>query len=151
MSELINRVSKNYKIFAASCKVLANIDWFGNYVIHTITDKELQYISEARNVEQYINRFIEVIKDNVLKNVSDINTIKWNIKRFDETISLHFLIREVGKILEKFIKLELTKKYPYHVYHINKHNINFDKTIVIEITNDNKTIFLANINVEPFI
>lgn len=144
-------ISKTYQIISTTCKVLLNIDWFGNYKINKITDKELQYISKARNIEEYLNRLIEIIKDNVLKNVSDINTIKWNVKGFDDTISLHFLVREVSKILEQFIKLELTKKYPHYAYHINKHNTNFNKTLVIEITNNNKTIFVANISVEPFI
>lgn len=147
MTELV----KTYQIFAASCKVLSRIDWLGNHHIHSVTEKDIQYIGEARNVNQYFRRFIEVIKERVLKNVSNINTVKWNVKGFDETISLHFLIREVGKILEKFIKAELTKKYPYYSYNINNHNINFDKTIVVEITNNDKIICIANITVEPFI
>ena len=151
MSEIVNRVTKNYQFLSATCKVLATTDWFGNYIINNITDKDLQYIGESRTVEQYIQRFIEIIKDSVLKNVSDINTIKWKIKGFDETISLHFLIREVGKILEKFIKIELTKKYPYYANQIDKHNTNFYKTLVIEITKNNKTIFIANMSFEPFI
>ena len=60
-------------------------------------------------------------------------------------------VREVGKILEKFIKSYLKKIYPYYAYHIDNHNTNFDKTIVIEITNNDKRIFIANITVEPFI
>ena len=144
-------LTKNYQIIATSCKVLANIDWFGYHTIHSITDKEIQYVGEAKNIEQYLKRFIEIIKDTVLKNISNINGIKWNIKGFDETIGLHLLIREVGRILEKFIKAKLIKKYPYDTYNINKHNINFDKTIIIEITNNDKIILIANISLEPFI
>ena len=143
--------SKTYQIVVASCKVLTRVDWTGNYIIDKITDKELQYIGEARNVQQYLRRFIEIVKDKVLKNISNINFIKWHVKGFDETISLHFLVREIGKILEKFIKLELTKKYPQFAYDINKHNIDFNKTLVVEITNNNKIIFIANLTVEPFL
>ena len=140
-----------YNIITATCNVLAKIDWFGNYTIHKITNKDLQYIGNAKNIEEFINRFIEIVKDNVLKKVSNINSIRWNIRGFDETNGFHFLIKEVGKILEQFIKLELTKKHPYYAYEINKHNTNFDKTIVVEITNNNKIIFIANISVEQFI
>ena len=151
MTHVVNNVTKTYQIFAATCKVLSKIDWLGNHHIHSVTEKDLQYVGKAKNIEQYLNRFIEVIKERVLKNVSNINTVRWNIKGFDETISLHILIREVGKILEKFIKLELTKKYPHYAYHIDKHNINFNKTIVIEITNNDKIILIANLTVEPFL
>jgi len=147
----MTHVVKTYQVFAATCKILSRIDWLGNHHIYSVTEKDLQYMGKARNVEQYLNRFIEIIKDRVLKNVSDINKITWNIKGFDETISLHILIREVGKILEKFIKLELTKKYPHYAYHIDKHNVNFNKTLVIEITNNDKIILIANLTVEPFL
>ena len=151
MSTIIEKFTKNYQIISATCKVLVDIDWFGNYKINSISNKDIQYIGQAKNIEQYVKRFIEIVKDNVLKNVSDINSIKWHIKGFDETISLHMFVREVGKILEKFIKSYLKKIYPYYAYHIDNHNTNFDKTIVIEITNNDKRIFIANITVEPFI
>jgi hypothetical protein len=130
---------------------LAKIDWFGNYTIHKITNKDLQYIGNAKNIEDFINRFVEIVKDNVLKKVSNINSIKWNIRSFDETNGFHLFMKEVGKILEKIIKLELTKKHPYYAYEINKHNINFDKTIVVEIIDNDKIIFIVNISVEQII
>jgi hypothetical protein len=144
-------IVKTYQIFTATCKVISRIDWLGNHNILNISEKDLQYVGEATNIDQYIKRFIETIKDHVLKNVSNITTVRWNIKGFDETISLHFLLREVGRILEKFIKLELTKKYPQFAQNINDTNINFNKTIVIEITNNDKIIFTANLTVEPFL
>lgn len=144
-------IIKTYQVFAATCKVLSRIDWLGNHHIHSVTEKDLQYVGQATNIDQYLKRFIEIVKERVIKNISNINDVKWNIQGFDETISLHLLIREVGKILEKFIKIELTKKYPHYAYLIDKNNINFNKTLVIEITNNDKIIFLANITVEPFI
>lgn len=147
MSDLM----KNYQIIAATCKVLSNIDWNGYHTLHNITNKDIQYIGEAKNIQQYLKRFIEIVKDNVLKNISNINDIKWKIKGFDDTIGLHLLIREVGKILEQFIKYKLTEKYSYDAYHISKHHINYDKTIIIEMTQNNEIILIANISVEPFI
>jgi hypothetical protein len=144
-------IIKSYQIISATCKVLAKIDWTGNYVLDKISDKELQFIGEARTPEQYFRRFIEIVKDLVLKKISNINSVKWNVKGFDETISLHYFVREIGKILEKFIKLELTQKYPQFAHNINNHNVDFNKTLVVEITNNDKTIFIANITVEPFI
>jgi len=147
MTELV----KYYQTFAATCNLQANIDWLGNYKINKITNQELKYLGEARNIEQYMKRLVEVIKDNVLKNVSDINTVKWNIKGFDENISLHFLVREVSKILDKFMKKKLIQKYPYIANNINKSYIDFNKSLVIEITNNNKIIFLANISIQSFL
>lgn len=144
-------IIKNNNILMATCKVLANIDWFGNYKLYNINEKDFQYVSEATNIEDYFNRFIEIVKDRILRNISDINNIKWDIKGFDESISLHYFVREVAKILEKFIKVKLAKKYPYYAYHIDKHNINFDKTIVIQITNNDKIILLATICIEHFL
>ncbi len=151
MTDFVHKFTKTYQIISATCKVLTKIDWRGNYIIDKILDKELEYIGEARNVEQYFKRFIELVKDHVFKKVSNINTVKMNVKGFDETISLHYFVREIGKILEKFIKLELTKKYPQFTHNINKHTIDFNKTLVIEITNNDKTIFIANLTVEPFL
>ena len=34
--------------------------------------------------------------------------------------------------LEKFIKSYLKKIYPYYAYHIDNHNTNFDKPVIIE-------------------
>ena len=147
----MSEVVKTYQNIGAKCKFLANIDWIGNYKIHSISEKDIQYIGEARNIDQYLKRFIDLVKELVLKNVSDINTIRWNIKGFDESISLHFLIREVSKILEKFIKIEVTKKYPYLSDRIDKHTTNFNKTLIIEITKNNKIIFLANLSIEAFL
>jgi hypothetical protein len=144
-------IIKTYQIISATCKVLAKIDWTGNYILDKITDKELQFLGEARSPVQYFKRFIELVKDHVLKKISNINSVKWNVKGFDETISLHYFVREIGKILEKFIKLELTNKYPQFAHDINKRNIDFNKTLVVEITNNDKTIFIANITVEPFL
>ncbi len=144
-------IIKTYQIISATCKVLAKIDWTGNYILDKITDKELQYLGEARTPVHYFKRFIELVKDHVLKKISNINSVKWNVKGFDETISLHYFVREIGKILEKFIKLELTNKYPQFAHDINKRNIDFNKTLVVEITNNDKTIFIANITVEPFL
>jgi hypothetical protein len=147
----MNDLIKSYQTFTATCKVLVSIDWFGNYTIQKITDKEIKYIGQSLNVDQYFKRFIEVVKDNVLKNVSNINCIKWNIKGFDEGISLHLLVREIGKIIEKYLKIELTQKYPQFGHQINKKSINFNKTLVVEIYNNDKLIFLSNISVESFI
>jgi len=144
-------ITKTYQIISATCKVLAKIDWTGNFILDKITDKELQYLGEASTLIQYFKRFIELVKDHVLKKISNINSVKWNVKGFDETISLHYFVREIGKILEKFIKLELTKKYKQFAYDINKRNIDFNKTLVVEITNNDKTIFIANVTVEPFL
>lgn len=144
-------IIKTYQIISATCKVLARIDWTGNYILDKITDKELQYIGEARTPEQYFKRFVEMVKDHVFKKLSNINSVKWNVKGFDETISLHYFVREIGKIMEKFIKLELTNKYPQFAHDINKCNIDFNKTLVVEITNNDKTIFIANLTVEPFL
>lgn len=105
----MTNIVKTYQIFAATCKVLSRIDWLGNHNIHSVTEKDLQYIGKASNIEQYLKRFIEIIKDRVIKNVSNINTVRWTIKGFDETISLHLLMREVSKILDNFMKIELTK------------------------------------------
>ena len=99
----MTHIIKSYQIISATCKVLAKIDWTGNYVLDKISDKELQFIGEARTPEQYFRRFIEIVKDLVLKKISNINSVKWNVKGFDETISLHYFVREIGKILEKFI------------------------------------------------
>jgi len=144
-------IIKTYQIISATCKVLAKIDWTGNYILDKITDKELQFLGEATTPVQYFKRFIELVKDHVLKKISNINSVKWNVKGFDETISLHYFVREIGKIMEKFIKHELTKKYPQFAHHINTHNVDFNKTLVVEITNNDKTIFIANITVEPFL
>jgi hypothetical protein len=151
MSDFVPNFTKTYQIISASCKVLAKIDWSGNYIIDKISDEELQFLGEAKTPEQYFKRFIEIVKERVLKKLSDINYVKWHVKGFDETISLHYFTREVSKILEKYIKLELTKKYPQFVHHINNHKIDFNKTLIVEITNNDKTIFIANINVEHFI
>ena len=48
------------------------------YKINSISNKDIQYIGQAKNIEQYVKRFIEIVKDNVLKNVSDINSIKFH-------------------------------------------------------------------------
>jgi hypothetical protein len=144
-------ITKTYPIISATCKVLAKIDSTGNFILDKITDKELQFLSEAITPVQYFKRFIEMVKDHVLKNLSNINSVKWNVKGFDETISLHYFVREIGKILEKLIKLELTKKYPQFAHDINKSNIDFNKTLVVEITNNDKTIFIANITIEHFL
>jgi hypothetical protein len=151
MTDFVPNFTKTYQIISASCKVLAKIDWSGNYIIDKISDEELQFLGEAKTPEQYFKRFIEIVKERVLKKLSDINYVKWHVKGFDETISLHYFAREVSKILEKYIKLELTKKYPQFVHHINNHKIDFNKTLIVEITNNDKTIFIANINVEHFI
>ena len=151
MTDFVPNFTKTYQIISASCKVLAKIDWSGNYIIDKISDEELQFLGEAKTPEQYFKRFIEIVKERVLKKLSDINYVKWHVKVFDETISLHYFTREVSKILEKYIKLELTKKYPQFVHHINNHKIDFNKTLIVEITNNDKTIFIANINVEHFI
>ena len=151
MSVFVPNFTKTYQIISASCKVLAKIDWSGNYIIDKISDEELQFLGEAKTPEQYFKRFIEIVKERVLKKLSDINYVKWHVKGFDETIRLHYFTREVSKILEKYIKLELTKKYPQFVHHINNHKIDFNKTLIVEITNNDKTIFIANINVEHFI
>ena len=142
---------KTYQVFATTCKVISRIYLLGNHHIHNLTEKDLQYVGKSRNVQQYSNRFIEIIKERVLKNVSDINKIRWTINGFDETISLHLIIREVRIILENFIKIELTTKHPHYAYHIDKHNINFNKTLVIKITNDDKIILIANLTIEPFL
>ncbi len=34
----------------------------------------------------------------------DISKIRWNIKCFDECVSLHWLIKDVARVLEKYIK-----------------------------------------------
>ena len=54
MSTIINL----YQKFTATCKVIPNIDLFGNYE-HSITKKVFQYIGEVKNVEQYFNRFVD--------------------------------------------------------------------------------------------
>lgn len=68
----MNKTNQIYKVVCATCKVLLQVDWFGNYKINSISDKELQYIGEATNVEQYFKRFIEIIKDNVLTMLNGI-------------------------------------------------------------------------------
>jgi len=151
MTDIVNKFSKNYQFVSATCKVLARIDWSGNYILDKVTNKELQYLGESNTVDQYFKRFIELVKEHVFKKISDITSIQWNIKGFDETISLHYFVRETSKILEKFIKLELTKKYPLFSREINKHNIDFNKTIVVEITNHNKIIFIAHLTLESFL
>jgi hypothetical protein len=116
-----------------------------------MNDKDIRYIEEIKNAETYFKRFEEIVKDKVFKNISNINTIKCHVKLFDENISFHLFVKKVSKILEQFIKDTLTKQYPYYAYHINKHNINFNKTIVVEITDNDKTIFVANLDISPFV
>jgi hypothetical protein len=60
-------ITKTYQIISATCKVLAKIDWTGNFILDKITDKELQYLGEASTLIQYFKRFIELVKDHVLK------------------------------------------------------------------------------------
>jgi hypothetical protein len=151
MGDFIEKVYHASEIIVATGNVLAKIDWTGKYTDSKLSDQDIQYIGKATNVEQYFKRFIETVKDNILKNIKDINSIKWIIKSFDETINLHILVREVGKFLEKYLKLDLIKKYPQFKHHINKQNINYYKTIIIEITNHDKIIFVANLSVESFI
>jgi hypothetical protein len=121
-------IIKTYQIFSATCKVLSRIDWLGNYHLNSVTEKDLQYVGQAKNVEQYLKQFIDIVKVRILKKISDINTVKRNIKGLDETIGLHLFIREIGKILQKFIKIELTKNIliMLKTKGIDKHNINFN-------------------------
>ena len=145
-------MNQTYQLIVASCKVLYELDWIGNYTnLHTLTDKDIQYISQVKNANEYCKRLEEIVKDRILKNISDINNIKWNVKMFDENISFHIFIKEIGKKLEQFIKDTLTKKYPYYANHINKCNIDYNKTIIVEIFNNNEIIFVANLDIRPFI
>ena len=70
---------------------------------------------------------------------------------FDKNISLHLFINQIGQIIEQFIKDTLTKQDPYYADYICKHNIDFNKTIVVEITNNNKPIFVANLDIHSFL
>lgn len=151
MTQIIRNVTKTYQLITATCNILYNIDWIGNYTLHKITDQDIQYMGQARNLHEYLKRFEETVKDKIFKNIPNINSIKWNVKMFDENISLHLFVKQIGKIIEQFIKDTLTKQHPYYADYIRKHNIDFNKTIVVEITNNNKTLFVANLDIHPFL
>jgi hypothetical protein len=147
----MNKANQIYNVICATCKVLLQIDWFGNQKIDKICDQDLKYLGEARTLEQYFKRYTEIIKDNILKNVSNINDVEWCIKCYDEHIANHLLYIEVCKILEIFIKKELIKSYPSSEYMINNHIIDHKKSIIVEITNKSKIINISVINVQQFL
>lgn len=144
-------MNKPLQLVVANCEVFYDMDWIGNYTDYALTDKDIQYIGQVKNTKEYCKRFEEIVKDSVLKNISDINNIKWNVKMFDENINFHIFVKEIGKKLEQFIKDTLTRKYPHYANHINKCNIDYNKTIVVEIFNNDKIIFVANLDIPPFI
>ena len=151
MTQLADKITKTYQLISVTCQVLYNIDWMGNYSLYQITDKDMEFIDKASTIKEYFKRFEELVKDKILKNYSNINTITWNVKMFDETISLHIFIKEIGLIIEQYIKTTLTKKYPRYANHINKINTDYNKTIIVEIFNNDKIIFAANLDVAPFL
>ena len=107
---------------------------------------EYESFGEAKHVSYWAAKALSSSKEFHPNNEADL--LEWH----EVDSAREKLSRETDReILEKFIKSYLKKIYPYYAYHIDNHNTNFDKTIVIEITNNNKRIFIANITVEPFI
>ena len=68
MTQIICKVTKTYQLITATCNVLYNINWVDNYTLHKITDQDIQYIGQARNLHKYLKQFEETVKDKIFKN-----------------------------------------------------------------------------------
>ena len=55
MTQIICKVTKTYQLITATCNVLYNINWVDNYTLHKITDQDIQYIGQARNLHKYLH------------------------------------------------------------------------------------------------
>ena len=132
MTELVQRFTKKYDMYCVTCDLLLDVNMLGYPVLRDVLHTNIRLINDITNMNQFMMRIVELIKDNILRNMRDISKIRWNIKCFDECVSLHWLIKDVARVLEKYIK---------HIVHIPP--INLDKTIVIDITNNEKIIFMV--------
>ncbi len=140
MAELVQRLATKYDMYCVNCDILVDVNMFGYPVLRDVLHTNMQLINTITNMNQFMMRIVELIKDNILRNIRDISKIRWNVKCFDECVSLHWLIKDVARVLEKYIK---------HIIH--NYAINLDKTIVIDITNNDKIIFMFCISLDGLI
>jgi hypothetical protein len=134
MSEIVQQITHQYTMYTVTCKVLVDLDMLGYPVVRDVLHTNVQLLCNITTITQYLMRIEELIKDTVLRNIRDISDIKWKVKCFDEFVSLHWLITDVARILQKYVQ---------HRFHVD-----LEKTIIIEITNRDRSLLVLCLSVE---
>ena len=137
MSELVQQITHQYTMYSVTCKVLVDMNILGYPIVRDVLHTNIQLMCNITNITQYLLRIEELIKDTVLRNIRDISNIKWKVKCFGEFVSFHWLITDVARILQKYVQ---------HRFHIN-----LEKTIVVEITNGDRSILVLCLSVDGLI
>jgi hypothetical protein len=134
MSELVQQISHQYTMYAVTCKVLADLNMLGYPVVRDVVHTNVQLMCNIPTITQYVMRIEELIKDTVLRNMRDISHVEWKVKCFDEFVSLHWLVTDVARILQKYVQ--------------HRGHVDLEKTIIIEITNRGHSLLVVCLSVE---